>query len=368
MPIAGYLLMFLNIVAALGFTYLASLDYDMRLRWSREVFRHELVLSGLPIDEKDPGHRVDQALMADLDDPYAPVLFTPGTGTPVLTQQQELERVRDALKARLEGMPEDVRRDKLRTLFLGQAYTFDERQEVIKRFADPKNKTDELKAEFLKKFADVLTEDMGPDKKQSNLKRRAEIAHLLFNLDPAIVAPANDKDKIVTHYRLGVVLGLRALVGERIQVRENQGRTLRERFLGGEAENQAYNLREMVERTRQETLDDQAYFENEYARQKAYLLKLAAQYDKERSQLQEKQGLINTTQEQIKSRKQEIEDLKTAYEKAKDDTEVALKKQNELEQELFGIQKQIGSMIEENRKLEREIRTLELGRSRGGQP
>jgi hypothetical protein len=47
------ILIVLNVAAALGFGYLLLLDYDKRQAWSYAVFRHDLALWGLPLDEDE---------------------------------------------------------------------------------------------------------------------------------------------------------------------------------------------------------------------------------------------------------------------------------------------------------------------------
>jgi hypothetical protein len=46
-------LIVLNVVAGLGFGYLLLLDYDRRQAWSYAVFRHDLMLWGLPLEEDE---------------------------------------------------------------------------------------------------------------------------------------------------------------------------------------------------------------------------------------------------------------------------------------------------------------------------
>lgn len=346
MPLAAKILAFLNVLAVGGFIYLASLDYDMRLAWSREVLRHELIIHGLPLDERDPGayemRRLDP-LRPDLDSQQV-LPFAEKTGEPVTTQQQELERVRDALKARLDELAPDARREKLKALYLAQSRTYEERQGVLKTFADPKNKTDDLKNKFLARFDEVIADDeSAPDKVQDKLKRRAEAAHLLYNVDPNLFG---GEKKVITHLRLSGVIGLKAAVAQ--------------------AEASAFTLRDIAERTRTETAEDRASFESEYTRQRARLMEMASELDRQKSVLQDKVTLSNSTQEQIKLRQEEIVALEKALQDARDETEKSLAKQSEHEQRLFQAQKKIGDMIEDNRKLEKAIRDLELGRTRGG--
>jgi len=49
------ILCFLNIVAAVGFVYLLSMDYGKRQAWSLAIFKHDLTMQGLPLAEEANG-------------------------------------------------------------------------------------------------------------------------------------------------------------------------------------------------------------------------------------------------------------------------------------------------------------------------
>src|SRR5262249_19469389 len=68
MPGFAKFLVFLNLLAAFGFLYIATQDYNARRPWAYEVFVGELAIDGLPVDRNDPGpRRVEIALFEDLD-------------------------------------------------------------------------------------------------------------------------------------------------------------------------------------------------------------------------------------------------------------------------------------------------------------
>lgn len=50
----------LNVLAALGFLYLLSMDLSKRQAWSFAVFQHDLALMGLPLDEESKGVSASQ--------------------------------------------------------------------------------------------------------------------------------------------------------------------------------------------------------------------------------------------------------------------------------------------------------------------
>jgi hypothetical protein len=53
MTLVGYLLAVLNVIAAGAFLYLSMMDYGVRQAWSYAVYRYELALDGLPVDQED---------------------------------------------------------------------------------------------------------------------------------------------------------------------------------------------------------------------------------------------------------------------------------------------------------------------------
>ena len=65
MSLIGKLLAILNVLAAVAFVVIAGMDWQQRERWAYTVFRHDLFVDGLPIDDKENGPdlqpRVDEA-------------------------------------------------------------------------------------------------------------------------------------------------------------------------------------------------------------------------------------------------------------------------------------------------------------------
>jgi hypothetical protein len=158
-------LILLNILAALGFAYLLVLDHDRRVTWSYGVFRHDLSLLGLPLEEEEnhegassatrPPQRIDPDQLKKAfskrrgtlsgSDKYQPVhevvglrvkpsQLTPAVlkdvfgGEPkVKTLQEEVDRVEKELLAKVEeaakealqtAKDDDAKRTKLGELLL----------------------------------------------------------------------------------------------------------------------------------------------------------------------------------------------------------------------------------------------------------
>ena len=104
MSLFGKVLACFNIIGAVALFALAAMDYGKRQAWSYSVFRHELVLRGLPLDEKEED-RQGRPVLARLDPDNSPTLASmfSGLGTPVRTQAQEVKRVRGVVDARVEA-------------------------------------------------------------------------------------------------------------------------------------------------------------------------------------------------------------------------------------------------------------------------
>ena len=70
MSLWGKIFAILNIVAAVGFVVVAGMDWGQRERWAYSVFRHDLLVAGLPFDAKevdaDGAPRVDKLSPATL--------------------------------------------------------------------------------------------------------------------------------------------------------------------------------------------------------------------------------------------------------------------------------------------------------------
>src|SRR5438128_11361772 len=53
MPLARIILAGVNVLLAIVFMWLASASWGKRYAWSHAVFRHDMALSGLPVDEDE---------------------------------------------------------------------------------------------------------------------------------------------------------------------------------------------------------------------------------------------------------------------------------------------------------------------------
>jgi hypothetical protein len=106
MSVLGKILAVFNILAAALFVYLAGLDYGKRQSWAYAVYRHELAITGLPLEEAvtEPIQNVRQA--DQLNEATLRDLSQAAGGQVPKTQEEEVKRVHNALRdevARQDG-------------------------------------------------------------------------------------------------------------------------------------------------------------------------------------------------------------------------------------------------------------------------
>ncbi len=181
MSLLGKIFAILNILAAAGFVVVAGMDWGQRERWSYAVFRHDLLVEGLPIDaqerEPDGTPRVDKLTPATLN-----AIEPSSTGTAVKTQQEEVERVRGLIQAKITG--NDVpgtKSQKLARYLRPLARTGRRRDELTQYVTAPQN--DNVAEQLEKDFAHEF-DGVGP--KHSTQERKENAARLLFCLGEAL--------------------------------------------------------------------------------------------------------------------------------------------------------------------------------------
>lgn len=102
MSTLGKILALLNVLGALGLTFVALLDYGKRQTWAYSVFRHEVVLRGLPVTDEELDED-KQPLVDRLSEETLEDVFKAVGATPVLTQVQEVERLKGLLDQKLQA-------------------------------------------------------------------------------------------------------------------------------------------------------------------------------------------------------------------------------------------------------------------------
>jgi uncharacterized coiled-coil protein SlyX len=337
MSLLGKILAVLNVLAAGAFLYLAALDWGKRQAWSHAVLRHELVLHGLPIDEgaEAPPGMPPSLHAANLGDETLKEAFRNADGPPVRTQLKEVQRKRDEVLRELEARDEATRRKEAGNLLLTLARTGSERSAIARRLVDPNVPTPAI-VEDLKKRFDEVTNPNRPEPNASQPRdleeRRAAIAALLYGLSP------DPK----WHDRVLVVVGVNTYTSE--------------------AERQAQVLESMIQEDRLAQANDRTDFEIAYSKmvQRLHGLDTDVRYQNAvikdlMAQKQKQETLVTTRQSDLKEYEDKLKDLRDEY-------AAVLAEQVKLQNLVFQAQRHLATASDENLKLERKLRYLELGR------
>lgn len=136
MTTLGKVLAFLNFLGVAGFVCLAAMVFGRQQAWKYANFRYDLLINGLPLDEKEWDKREDQPIADLVGDPKdakqtLKELFP--QGQPVNTQVMEVQRVDGVLNAELQK----VQNDKVKHLALLAYYlkplatSYDEHERLV---------------------------------------------------------------------------------------------------------------------------------------------------------------------------------------------------------------------------------------------
>lgn len=336
MTIFGKILIIANLLVTMGFVYLASVDWAKRASWAYAVYRDELRINGIPVDEEEIDPIGGTPLVDHLSDGTLQQIFQHAGGSPVSTQIEEITRVKDELQAAITGIADEAtKRATLKQILLPLARTSGDRYAVQERIDDAKVPIDELLADVNALFDEVAGDSQAGGAKRPIIAqllprdRRQAVAHLLYNIKPSEDA----------HARLIVIVGLKAF--------------------NEEAKLQADNLEIISDTVRYAMLGDRANFEVEYRRILDDIRDVAESYGGRVAYFENQVKLKKDHTALREGRQKDVDDAKAALKAARDDMRDNLKKQAEQEKNLFESQRVLGSTATENEKKEREIRLME---------
>lgn len=321
MSTLGKVLAILNVFAALALVCLAALDWGQRQVWTYAVFRHDLLLRGLPLDAEE--RDADGVAIADqLGNDTLTKLFAQAGGQPVKTQVEEVRRKYDDFRRQMDAANEEGRAQKLREILLPVVRTGAERDALRNA------KLEELEAKLQSEFKPALEGKDAQDHVLEDGQRRLAIAHVLYTTSSEQEFP-----------RVVVVVGL-----------ETYARAV---------EGQALLLRDMAQRVERIQTEDRTSFEVAHRAlvQRVQVLgdRLAdvkLSLDQYRAEATKHGVLVN-------ARTIDIKELQVQIAEARADTQAALKEQERLQQALFQAQRSVGQAVDENQLLEKQIRSRE---------
>src|SRR5437588_7072807 len=98
----GKVLAILNAVAAIAFIVLAGMAYGKRQAWTHAVYRHDLVIEGIPLDDEDSNDLGDlrtDAFSVEMRNQ----VFSPVGGQPQVTQMSEVNRVKGVVHGNISS-------------------------------------------------------------------------------------------------------------------------------------------------------------------------------------------------------------------------------------------------------------------------
>jgi hypothetical protein len=337
MTILGKVLAIINILAALAFVYLAATDWAKRQTWSYAVYRQDLYLNGLPIDEQETDaegvREVDKLSDQTFQDLFKSVGGAPSSPLPEdRTQVAEVKRIYTRFQQEFGGMADAQKREKLAAILVPLGRTGGERDALVERIR--KATPDDLNRmpEFEKAF-DAVTGTNSPHGWEPG-ERRAAVAHLLFNL----INPASP-DYQREYQRVLVVVGLKSFTAE--------------------ANRQARALQEMSERVRLAMAVERNEFEQQHQRLLGDLRVLAENLEQRKAKQAEHERLTKKHQDLYEVRVNDVRELQDKIEAMRKAARQALDKLAEEQKILFKEQQKVVKTAAENQRLEREIRALE---------
>lgn len=332
MSLLGKIIAALNVVAAIAFVLVAGLDWGQRQRWAYAVYRHDLLVEGLPIDDKelDPDQtpRVNKLAASTLKEIFA--------GNPVKTQAQEVANVRKLVQDKIDS-PEvpGSRGQKLAYFLHPLARTYLERDSLAQLMASPE--AAEKAAEGLQQQLQAHFDTVG--ERRPVEERKANAARLLFCLGEALEDPKADLIASGTYKRFVVVTGLagaaRAVDDQALLLQKMTAQAIlaheaeRAQFISG------HNQTVYESQTLADALD----------RQERFL--------KSKKDEADKQSLL------VEARRKEIKDLTDKLEDERRKTGQKLDKQAELERTVMERLIDLRDTARKNQELERQIRELE---------
>jgi hypothetical protein len=330
MSLLGKILAVLNILAAATFFYLVAADWGERQKWTYAVFRQDLVIDGLPLDEN--AQDLEGTKVVDKISPETVKdLFKTVGGDGDKTQVAECRRVQNKLREEVEGAANDqAKREKLRDILVPLVRLGAERDQLNGRIlgilGQKLDDLGKLMDAFKQAFDDALTKQEEPSAK------RQAIAHLLFNIAASRQEPAELQ-------RVAVVIGLKAFINE--------------------ANEQADAVRIMGERLSHILAEDQAAFERDHARLVAELRLMALEETERKKKFGEVEALRKRHEELFNARTRDLKELQDRIANAGEAVKNSLTSLEKEQKNLVQAQQLVVKLAEENQQLERKIRELE---------
>jgi hypothetical protein len=341
MSLLGKILAILCAFAAIGFIYMAISDYGKRQQWSYAVFRHDLAIDGLPLDEsqldldgKSIAKNLNQATLTDM--------FQSGGGSPVSTQLAEVNRVKGVINGKIDGDPMtvpnllypdpptislDTPAQRRAWFLLPFAKSISERDPLLTQIYNSKEEKIEAAA-VEQLFTDVLARGSAGDKQQG-------IADLLLGL----LEYEGDPFESQAFKRYLTVVGRKAAATA--------------------IDNQAATLAQLARETNDRLAADRAAFAAAHGRGVIRNLDIVAALDKEKATLELQRNQTARQKELVAERQKQVQELEGRLKSDQKKTRDLLDAQEKLQKALLDADRQLRDANKKNQDLEQKIQKLE---------
>jgi hypothetical protein len=333
MSVLGKVLAILNVIAAFIFMLIAALDWGQRQSWAYAVYRADLALDGLPLDDKELDLKGQKRIDRLTDKTYASVMGEPeATKEPKdKTQLNYADTVKRTLKTEIDNAPnDDAKRAKLISILAPTAMTLPEREALIDKIN--------------KESVPVLTGEQGP-------------------LNQAFKAVTeNPSQEIVPEQRRQAVAQLLFAVARTPAERQKVAAVVGQREFAGAVTRQAAALRDMIEEMQASQDRDRARFVNEYQQRIAHLEALERELKLRQADLASHKDFLAKHETLWKARLADVHRLHEELEAARKQTAEALQALEQEQRELFDAQHRVGKYVEANEALEKELVRKEAAR------
>ncbi len=323
MATLGKVLAVFNVLAAIGFLFVAGKDYYTRQSWAYSHYLHQLAVYGLPLDPNDdtgrlPGRTISDQFGKDarkelLGDPNGPK-----------TQVDELASTVALFKKGVNDAADiNAKRAIIAEHLLPEMTRAEERDLVIR---DLQNLKDQAGVDKLVgRFEEIANRSTNGDRET----RRRAIADFLYNFEYSDIR----------HKRVQAVLGLDQYVAA--------------------AERQAGRLRDMIARDRRNIAEQQAAFVAQYQSALPELTVLAGQLQTLEAKLTEQKDLVQKHTALRNARKTEVMTLSNELARDKQEAAKELAALEAVQRELFAVQQDWAKAQARNQQLEHELRAKE---------
>jgi len=318
----GKVLAVLNVLAAIGFIGLAITDYGRRRAWEFVLQQQDFTVNGLAVDDKEQD--VEGQSLKDL----AGKRMQQQLGVSVATQADEVNSRHGAFTSAIQGADPETRRKLLLPLA----------RNVVEHYEIATAKTADLAND-----APLFTKITGPEgpvesafnaatKASAYDVRRYAIAHFLFNTS---VEPGD-------YQRTLAVVGL-----------ASYARAL---------DAQTVHLQSMVPQIGRDIENDRSAFVSNHRALIEQIVQLERRLRGLQEALAKHEEELNQHRALLAARKQDALDLNARIKETTTAAEKALALQSTLEKELFAADAEAARTKEANERLDKEIKTKELGR------